>query len=205
MKHVELNTIFLFLVILYLYYSRCKPLKPYIQYVLHYIQLLSTECGNVLYIVWHSAKACACSAKLQMSHQISIQDTIFFCSRLHFHMKWLEWKWGKSALKPSKYSKVSYKVLWKMFSLIRHVDLINVFFHTESTFTWQYQYDEIRSGLVASVHFPHTSSKNWNRWKCFPPVKDWVCMPHLFIAVADGVKNYTNVNNMNLNWITEPF
>lgn len=47
-KHIDPNAIFQ---ILYLCYSRLKPLRPYVQYALRYIQLLSTECGDVLYIV----------------------------------------------------------------------------------------------------------------------------------------------------------
>lgn len=129
-KHFDLNVIFQWPEILYLYYSRLKPLRPYIQYALHYIQLLSTECGNVLYIVWHSGKACACSAKLWMSHQISIwfqRDTIFSAVDCIFMQGG---KWRKSALKPPKYSKVPSRVFWKMFSLIQHVEKcsINVFF-----------------------------------------------------------------------------
>lgn len=110
-KHTDLNAIFQWSEILYLYYSRLNPLRPYVQYALHCIQLLSTECGNVLYFVWHSGKACAGSAKLWMSHQISIwflRDTIFSavdCIFMH------RGKWRKSALKPSKYSKVPSKVL----------------------------------------------------------------------------------------------
>lgn len=50
-KHIDLNAIFQWPQILYLCYSRLKPLRPYVQYALHYIQLLSTECGDVLYIV----------------------------------------------------------------------------------------------------------------------------------------------------------
>lgn len=166
--------------------------------------MLSTVRGNVLYIVRHSVKACACSAKLWMSHQFSIwfqRDSIFSAVDCIF-MRWGGGGWRKSALKPSKYSKETFQ------NVLLNPTCGEIFdkcsFHWEcNSVTLQFQDSEMRpvlwwrrwfgAGGAAFTVCAHELTSQ-RRCKCLLTAGD--CSPTFHIAFAADWKNNPNVDDV---------